>query len=959
MPSSSEDRSPRRRPRSPGSEDEPGRAKARRRVGSREREERRHDGHGGGDHADDHRMQQRDEAADAVARRSRSRSSGSRGSGGRRSRSRSRGSAGRRSRSRSRSRARRSRSRSRSRSPAAGARRGDRDAAPPAGEQPRGAAAGGGGWDRGPRDGGRAVPPRRRPERWGYHTYEREGGEGGGQQAGEVRKGRGFGGAARPAERRRSRSGSRERGRGGGERGRWGEEGEARRSRSRSRDGDRDRGGDRGGDRAAPPAANGAGGEDKAAEFLQKKAAAAGRAGGAYIPPFRLARLMADIDDKNSAAAQRLSWEALRKSLNGLINKVNAPNLKDILPELFAENLMRGRGLFCQAMMKAQLASPSFSALYAALLSVVNTKFPELGELLCHRLLAQFKRAYKRNDKPITIAASKFIAHLINQGVLHEVLALEMLILLLENPTDDSVEMAVEFCKEVGAHLQDVAPAGLHSVFERFRAILHEGAIDKRCQYMIEGLFAVRKAGFAASGHPAVAPALDLVEDEDQITHEMSLDDKHDPQAILNVFREDPDYAAHEAAYRAIAREILGDDDDGDDGDGGDNGDESGGGEGSEGGASDDDEPGGGGGGAGGGGQDITDATGTDVVNLRRTIYLTIMSSLDFEEAGHKLMKIALAPGQEGEIPIMIIECCSQEKTFVRYYALLGARFCMLRREFQATFEDCFAKQYCIIHRLETNKLRNVAKLFAHLLAADAISWGVLGVIRLTEEDTTSSSRIFIKYLFQELSEYLGLAKLNARLAEPSLQPYFTGIFPADTMADMRFSINFFTSIGLGGITDRQRELYKQMPKIMAERRAAEEAARAAAGAAGGGSSSGGTSSSSSSDSSSSSGSSSSDSSSSSSSDSSSGSSDSEDSADSRDRRRRRGGSRERGARGGARDAGRDRARSGERGARGGERDARRDRSRERDAGRERSRGGRSTSRERGRDRGGSRERRR
>jgi hypothetical protein len=32
--------------------------------------------------------------------------------------------------------------------------------------------------------------------------------------------------------------------------------------------------------------------------------------------------MMAEIDDKNSAAAQKLSWEALRKSLNGLINKV-------------------------------------------------------------------------------------------------------------------------------------------------------------------------------------------------------------------------------------------------------------------------------------------------------------------------------------------------------------------------------------------------------------------------------------------------------------------------------------------------------------------------------------------------------------------------------------------------------------------------------------------------------------
>ena len=71
--------------------------------------------------------------------------------------------------------------------------------------------------------------------------------------------------------------------------------------------------------------------------------------------------------------------------------------------------------------MKAQLASPTFSPLYAALVSVANTKFPELGELLCHRVIAQFKRAYKRNDKPITIAAAKFVAHLINQGVLHEV----------------------------------------------------------------------------------------------------------------------------------------------------------------------------------------------------------------------------------------------------------------------------------------------------------------------------------------------------------------------------------------------------------------------------------------------------------------------------------------------------------------------------------------------------------
>ena len=33
-------------------------------------------------------------------------------------------------------------------------------------------------------------------------------------------------------------------------------------------------------------------------------------------------------------------------------------------------------------------------------------------------------------------------------------------------------------------------------IFERFRGILHEGEIDKRVQYLIEGLFAIRKAKF-------------------------------------------------------------------------------------------------------------------------------------------------------------------------------------------------------------------------------------------------------------------------------------------------------------------------------------------------------------------------------------------------------------------------------------------------------------------------------
>jgi hypothetical protein len=46
---------------------------------------------------------------------------------------------------------------------------------------------------------------------------------------------------------------------------------------------------------------------------------------------------------------------------------------------------------------------------------------------------------------------------------------------------------------------------------------------------------------------------------DDQITHEFSLDDNHDPQVGLDVFKVDPLYEQHETEYKAISREILGD----------------------------------------------------------------------------------------------------------------------------------------------------------------------------------------------------------------------------------------------------------------------------------------------------------------------------------------------------------------------------------------------------------------
>jgi pre-mRNA-splicing factor CWC22 len=161
----------------------------------------------------------------------------------------------------------------------------------------------------------------------------------------------------------------------------------------------------------------------------------------------------------------------------------------------------------------------------------------------------------------------------------------------------------------------------------------------------------------------------------------------------------------------------------------------------------------------------------------------------------------------------MIIECCSQERTFSRFYGLMGERFCNLNRNWQESFEQAFETYYTTIHRYETNRLRNIAKFFGYLISSDAIGWQCFSVIHLNEEETTSSSRIFIKILFQDLQEHLGLKKLVERLKDSYLQESFEGIFPRTDPKDIRFSINYFTSIGLGGVTEEMRAALANLPK--------------------------------------------------------------------------------------------------------------------------------------------------
>src|ERR1700761_4601849 len=115
-----------------------------------------------------------------------------------------------------------------------------------------------------------------------------------------------------------------------------------------------------------------------------------------------------------------------------------------------------------------------------------------------------------------------FLAHLVNQEIAPDIIAVQIEVLLLEKANDDSVEIAVGFMREVGAFMAENSTKMNNAIYERFRAVLNKGVISQRVQYMIEVLFQVRKDKY--KDNPIKPEGLDLVIDTEAITHDVTLD---------------------------------------------------------------------------------------------------------------------------------------------------------------------------------------------------------------------------------------------------------------------------------------------------------------------------------------------------------------------------------------------------------------------------------------------------
>ena len=145
--------------------------------------------------------------------------------------------------------------------------------------------------------------------------------------------------------------------------------------------------------------------------------------------------------------------------------------------------------------------------------------------------------------------------------------------------------------------------------------------------------------------------------------------------------------------------------------------------------------------------------------DVRRAVFIAIMSASDYLDAHLRLTKLNLKKKQEYEIPKVLIHCAGAEKAYNPYYTLIAKRLCgehKLKKSFQFSLWDLFRRMgesdddddalEDDEDDLDMRHLVNLAKMFGSLIVEGGLTIAVLNKLSLTY--LQAKTKTFLEVMF-------------------------------------------------------------------------------------------------------------------------------------------------------------------------------------------------------------------
>ncbi|KAJ7475957.1 hypothetical protein FB451DRAFT_1034114 [Mycena latifolia] len=157
--------------------------------------------------------------------------------------------------------------------------------------------------------------------------------------------------------------------------------------------------------------------------------------------------------------------------------------------------------------------------------------------------------------------------------------------------------------------------------------------------------------------------------------------------------------------------------------------------------------------------------------DIRRSIFVVLMSSDDYVDACERLSQLSLTEVQQREIVRVLLHCCGNEKSYNPYYTLVCQHLCRSSHSYKITLQFClwdFLRDLgettvggaevikslndddgFDVKSISSTRMKNVAKAYAWWIAKDCVTLGILKPVDFTT--LKPQSRGFLKELLVQL----------------------------------------------------------------------------------------------------------------------------------------------------------------------------------------------------------------
>jgi nucleolar MIF4G domain-containing protein 1 len=403
-----------------------------------------------------------------------------------------------------------------------------------------------------------------------------------------------------------------------------------------------------------------------------------------YVPPA--------LRGPPSSDAEALS--RLRRQVQGLLNRLSEANILSILREIEQVYQNNPRGYVNTTLvdlLMGMLSDPSalldtFLILHAGFIAAIYKVIgPDFGAQIVERIVSEFDQHYQENKAGTgkqTTNLMSVVAELYTFQVIGSNLVFDYVRFFLDELSDINTELLLRIVRAAGPQLRQDDPTALKDIvvlLQKSVAKIGQNNLSVRTKFMIETINDLKnnrmKTGVAASAmsrehttrmkkqlgtlstrnlkatEPLRIGLKDIKDTEkkgkwwmvgaswrNDVVSEATVEDRKESKPQQDTNLEDED-AGGEVDLVQLAREQR---------------------------------------------------MNTDV---RRAIFISIMSASDFKDAQIRLNKLNLKRSQETEIPRVIVHCAGSEKTYNPYYTVLARKVCAdhkTRKSFQFALWDIF-----------------------------------------------------------------------------------------------------------------------------------------------------------------------------------------------------------------------------------------------------------------------------